>query len=150
MHAAAAGWFAAHGSPVEAVRHAQAAQDWELAARLLAGHWPALHLDGQAAATVHELLAGFPDQTRAADAELAIIAAADELARGSLEAAERYLALAERHAASAGRHLPRSWAGSPGSILVSAASTGASALTVTPVAASREARKWVSPALDAA
>ncbi len=52
-----------------------------------------------------------------------------------------------------GRHLPRSWAGSPGSILVSAASAGASALTVTPVAASREARKWVSPcspAVDAA
>jgi LuxR family transcriptional regulator, maltose regulon positive regulatory protein len=99
LHAAAAGWFAAHGFAVEAIRHAQAAQDWELAARLLAGHWPALHLDGQAA-TVHELLAGFPDQTRAADAELAIVAAADELAQGSLEAAERYLALAERHAAS--------------------------------------------------
>lgn len=44
----------------------------------------------------------------------------------------------------AGGHLPRSWAGSPGSILVSAPSAGASALTVTPVAASREARKWVS------
>ena len=44
----------------------------------------------------------------------------------------------------AGGHLPRRWAGSPGSILVSAASAGASALTVTPVAASREARKWVS------
>jgi hypothetical protein len=53
----------------------------------------------------------------------------------------------------AGRHLPRSWARSPGSILVPVASAGASALTVTPVAASREARKWVSacsPALDAA
>jgi hypothetical protein len=52
----------------------------------------------------------------------------------------------------AGGHLPRGWAGSPGSILVSAASAGASALTVIPVAASREARKWVSacsPALDA-
>jgi LuxR family transcriptional regulator, maltose regulon positive regulatory protein len=99
LHQAAAGWLAAHGFAVEAVRHAQAARDWELAARLLAGHWPALHLDGQAAA-VHELLAGFPDQTRSADAELAVVAAADELARGSLEAAEQYLTLAERHAAS--------------------------------------------------
>ena len=52
-------WFAGHGFPVEAVRHAQAAQDWGLAARLLADHWPGLYLDGQAA-TVHELLAGFP------------------------------------------------------------------------------------------
>ena len=104
QHAAAAGWLAAEGFAVEAVRHAQAARDWELAARLLAGHWPALHLDGQAA-TVHDLLAGFPAATRAADAELAVVAAADELAQGSLEAAERYLTLAERHsgAAPAGR-----------------------------------------------
>jgi len=84
---------------VEAVRHAQAAQDWELAARLLAGHWPGLHLDGQAA-TIHELLAGFPAGASAADAELAVLAAADELAQGSLEAAERYLGLAERGSAS--------------------------------------------------
>jgi len=99
LHAAAASWLAAEGFVVEAVRHAQAARDWELAARLLAGHWPALHLDGQAA-TAHELLAGFPAVTRAADAELAVVAAADELAQGSLEAAERYLTLAERHAGS--------------------------------------------------
>jgi LuxR family transcriptional regulator, maltose regulon positive regulatory protein len=99
LHKAAAGWLAARGFAVEAVRHAQAAGDWERAARLLAGHWPALHLDGQAA-TVHELLAGFPDQTRAADAELAVVAAADELAQGSLEAAERYLTLAERQSES--------------------------------------------------
>ena len=36
LHQAAAGWFAGHGYPVEAIRHAQAAQDWGLAARLLA------------------------------------------------------------------------------------------------------------------
>ena len=39
LHGAAAGWFAGHGYPVEAVRHAQAAQDWGLAARLLSDHW---------------------------------------------------------------------------------------------------------------
>jgi LuxR family transcriptional regulator, maltose regulon positive regulatory protein len=99
LHAAAAGWLAGHGFAVEAVRHAQAARDWPLAARLLAGHWPALHLDGRAA-TVHELLAGFPAEARAGDAELAVVAAADELAQGSLEAAERYLTLAERQAQS--------------------------------------------------
>ncbi len=96
LHQAAADWLAGHGYPVEAVRQAQAAGNWGLAARLLAGDWPALHLEGQAA-TVHELLAGFPDQGRAADAELAVVGAADELAQGSLEAAERYLALAARH-----------------------------------------------------
>ena len=99
LHAAAAGWLAGHGFAVEAVRQAQAARDWPLAARLLAGHWPALHLDGHAG-TVHELLAGFPAETRAADAELAVVAAADELARGSLEAAERYLAQAGRQSES--------------------------------------------------
>jgi len=99
LHTAAAGWFAAHGFAVEAVRHAQAAEDWELAARLLAGHWPALHLDGQAA-TVHELLAGFPGAMLTTDAELAVVAAADELRLGSLEAAERYLTLAERRSES--------------------------------------------------
>ena len=87
---------------MEAIRHAQAAQDWGLAARLLAEHWPGLHLDGQAAA-IHELLAGFPHEARAADAELAAVAAGDELAQGSLEAAERYLALAERAPVPDGR-----------------------------------------------
>jgi LuxR family transcriptional regulator, maltose regulon positive regulatory protein len=99
LHQAASGWFAGHGYPVEAIRHAQAAGDWGRAARLLAGHWPGLHLDGQAAA-VHELLAGFPAEASAADAELAAVAAGDELARGSLEAAEGYLGLAERGSAS--------------------------------------------------
>jgi len=95
LHRAAAGWLAGHGFGVEAVRHAQAAGDWGVAARLLAGHWPGLHLDGQDAAT-HELLAGFPPGIRAADADLAAVAAADELARGSLEAAGGYLGLAEQ------------------------------------------------------
>src|SRR5690348_3207677 len=95
LHRAAAGWFAEHRYPVDAVRHAQAARDWGLAARLLADHWYSLQLDGQAA-TTHQLLAGFPAGTRTADAELAALAAAEELAYGSLEAAERYLGLAER------------------------------------------------------
>src|SRR5690242_12601763 len=37
LHRAAARWLAGHGYPVEAVRHAQAAQDWDLAARV--GRW---------------------------------------------------------------------------------------------------------------
>jgi LuxR family maltose regulon positive regulatory protein len=102
LHEMAAGWFAGHGYPVEAVRHAQAARDWDLAARVLTGHWPGLYLDGQAA-VIHELLGGFPAGASAADAELAAVAAGDELARGSLEAAERYLGLAERAPTPPGR-----------------------------------------------
>jgi len=99
LHHTAAQWYADHGYPMEAIRHAQAAQDWGLAVRLLGDHWPALQLGGQAA-TVHAMLAGFPAENRAADAELAALAAADELAQGSLEAAERYLGLAARGSAS--------------------------------------------------
>ena len=95
LHAAAAGWYAEHGYLVEAVRHAQAAQDWGLAARLLSDHWVGFGLNGLGA-TAHELLARFPAGVIAADAELAARMAADELARGSLDEAERYLALATR------------------------------------------------------
>jgi LuxR family transcriptional regulator, maltose regulon positive regulatory protein len=100
LRQAASGWFAGHGYPVEAIRHAQATRDWGLAARLLTDHWPGLYLDGQDAA-IHELLAGFPAEASAADAELAAVAAGDELAYGSLDAAKRYLGVAERAAASA-------------------------------------------------
>jgi LuxR family transcriptional regulator, maltose regulon positive regulatory protein len=95
LHGRAAWWFEEHGFALEAIRHAQAAGDWELAARLLAGQWPGLYLDGRAA-TLHELMTRFPGRIRAADAALAAMAASDELALGSLEAAEEYLELAER------------------------------------------------------
>src|SRR6516165_1671890 len=67
LHRAAARWLAGHGYPVEAVRHAQAAGDWGLAAQLLADNWPGLYLGGQAA-VIHELLAGFPAEQLVADA----------------------------------------------------------------------------------
>jgi LuxR family transcriptional regulator, maltose regulon positive regulatory protein len=95
LHTAAAGWYAEHGYLVEAVRHAQAAGDWGLAARVLSDHWVGFGLNGLGA-TAHELLSRFPAGVIAGDAELAARMAGDELARGSLEEAERYLALAAR------------------------------------------------------
>jgi LuxR family maltose regulon positive regulatory protein len=95
LHERAGSWFAEHGFPVEAIRHAQAAEDWERAGRLLAEHWPGLHLDGQAG-TVHALLGRFPPGAPAADPGLAAVVAADEIGQGSLAAAEQYLRLAER------------------------------------------------------
>jgi LuxR family maltose regulon positive regulatory protein len=38
LHRAAAGWLAEHGHPVEAVRQAQAAEDWGMAVRLLSDY----------------------------------------------------------------------------------------------------------------
>jgi LuxR family maltose regulon positive regulatory protein len=99
LNQAAATWFAEHGFAVEAIRHAQAAQDWGMAIRLLADHWAGLQLGGRAG-TVHAILAAFPPGAFAADAELAVLAAADELARGSLEAAQWYLGSAARGEAS--------------------------------------------------
>src|ERR1700691_991790 len=99
LHGAAAGWFADHGFPVDAVRHAQAAQDWSLAARLLFDHWLGLVLDGQAA-TAYKLLAGFPASLIAVDAELTALLAARELDARSFTAAERNLQLAVERSAS--------------------------------------------------
>jgi LuxR family transcriptional regulator, maltose regulon positive regulatory protein len=95
LHAAAARWYADHGDPVEAVRHAEAAQDWGLAARLLSDHWVGLGLNGLGD-TAHELLARFPASVIAEDTELAARMAEHELERGSLEEAERHLTLATR------------------------------------------------------
>jgi LuxR family transcriptional regulator, maltose regulon positive regulatory protein len=94
-HAATAGWYAGHGYPVEAVRHAQAAQEWGMAARLLSDHWFGLRFDGQVA-TARELLSGFPAGVVVADAELAALVAAGEVNRGALVEAEPHLALATR------------------------------------------------------
>ena len=93
LHRAAAGWFSEHGYPVEAVRHAQAAQDFTLAARVLCRHWFSFVLGGQAA-TGHQLLTGFPADVVDTDAELTALMAADDLNRGLPEAADRHLRLA--------------------------------------------------------
>jgi LuxR family maltose regulon positive regulatory protein len=99
LHDHAARWYAANGYPVEAVRHAQAAQHWDLAVRLLSDHWVELYLDGRVG-TVQELLVGFPATIAAADAELAVLMAAGDLDHGSLQKAERRLALAADGAGS--------------------------------------------------
>jgi LuxR family maltose regulon positive regulatory protein len=93
LHRAASHWFAAHGFPVQAIRHAQAAQDWGLAARLLADHWLGLYLSGQGCSVV-ELLARFPDEAVAASPELTALRVVGHLLRGSLEEAGRQLAVA--------------------------------------------------------
>ncbi|HEY1621505.1 MAG TPA: hypothetical protein VGG25_28025, partial [Streptosporangiaceae bacterium] len=95
LHAAAAGWYADHGHPIEAVRHAQAAQDWDLAARLLSDQWVGLGLSGLGA-TAHELLSRFPAAVITGDAELSARRAGVELSRGSLEEAERFVAIASQ------------------------------------------------------
>jgi LuxR family transcriptional regulator, maltose regulon positive regulatory protein len=99
LHTVAAEWFAEHGYPVEAIRHAQMAESWRLAAQLLADNWFGLYLDGLLA-TARELLSRFPADRTATDPELALLVAADRRRAGSLHEAERYLGLAARTAAA--------------------------------------------------
>jgi LuxR family transcriptional regulator, maltose regulon positive regulatory protein len=99
LHGTAADWFAGHGFPAEAVRHAQAAQDWERAGRLLTDHWLDMTLNGQVA-TAHQLVTSFPADAVTANPELTAVAAAAELMRGSLAEGARYLAVAAAGEAS--------------------------------------------------
>src|SRR5256885_5625267 len=73
LHQAAAGWYAQHEYPVEAIRHAQAAEDWRNAARMLADHTRSLYLRGRGE-TAHALLAAFP-AGELADPELTLLCA---------------------------------------------------------------------------
>ena len=97
VHAAAARWFAANGHVVDAIAHAQAAEDWLQATGLLTDHYFSLTLDGRQA-TARGLLRSFPRDMSSADPQLALMLAADEQAQGSLDTAAAYVALALRHA----------------------------------------------------
>ena len=80
---------------MDAIRHAQAAKDWPHAARLLAESSIGLRLDGRQA-TVHALLAAFPAEVPAENAELALVFAADRVLDGAFDDAAAYLAAAEK------------------------------------------------------
>jgi LuxR family transcriptional regulator, maltose regulon positive regulatory protein len=95
LHRKAARWHEQHGDPVEAIRHAQAAEDWGHAARLLTDSYVSLFLDGRRA-TVSGLLAGFPPETT--DPELAIALAGAGLFDRRPEEVTSYIDLAERQA----------------------------------------------------
>ena len=94
LHIRAAHWLAEHGHAVDAIRHAQAAQDWALAARLLTGAHMNMLLDGQHT-LISDLLAEFPRPLRESDPALMLVAAFHQLEQGSLVAAARLLALVD-------------------------------------------------------
>jgi LuxR family maltose regulon positive regulatory protein len=96
LHRRAAAWYEEHGFVLDAVRHAQASNEWSLAARLLADHGFSLSLDGHGA-RMRLLFGAFPADALA-DPELAAFLAYLELTQHSLEASTGYIALAERRA----------------------------------------------------
>ena len=93
LHHRAATWFADHGQPVEAIRHARLAGDWELACELLGRHWVQLLLDGEEA-TLSTLLEGIPGTLVNGDAEVAAMVAADRLGHSRWAEADALLAVA--------------------------------------------------------
>ena len=97
LHRKAAAWYAEHGHPVEAIRHAQAAEDWRHASRLLTDSYISLFLDGRRA-TVRAVLADFPTEAATTDPELAIALAGAGLFDRQPEEVTSYIALAEQQA----------------------------------------------------
>jgi LuxR family maltose regulon positive regulatory protein len=98
LHRRAAGWFAAHGQVADAIRHTQAADDWDDAARLLGDHSFSMMLDGQAQ-TIRALLQAFPPGTD--HSELALVRAISDYILGRLDEAAAHLAVAESYAETA-------------------------------------------------
>ena len=94
LHGIAAEWMAEHGDPVDAIRHAQAAENW--GSRRGCSRTTGARCTSTGGSSPAELLSRFPSDRIAADPELAVLAAGDRRAAGSLPEAERYLALAER------------------------------------------------------
>lgn len=95
LHRLAAAWFAEHGLAIEAIRHAELGEDWDLAAELLGRHWVHVVLDGEEA-TLGSLLAGLPAHLAETDAEVATITAADRLSESRWTEADALLATAQR------------------------------------------------------
>ncbi|WP_213450142.1 LuxR C-terminal-related transcriptional regulator [Rhizomonospora bruguierae] len=99
LHRRAAGWFAAHRLPGDALRHALSGGDHDLATSLLVAHWPALTSCAPAEPGPEPAPAPPVDAIRA-DPELALAYSVDRLNRRDPAAADALLRLAERH-----RHL---------------------------------------------
>jgi LuxR family maltose regulon positive regulatory protein len=99
LHRAAARWFEQNGDAAGAIHHAQAAGDWAHAARLLADYQLELTLDGRLGER-RALVAAFPPDELAADAELALAVATALLADGLHDEAAAQVAIAERLAAT--------------------------------------------------
>jgi LuxR family transcriptional regulator, maltose regulon positive regulatory protein len=101
LHRRAATWFAEREQPIEAIRHSQAAGDWQGAADLLADNLFDLLMSGHRG-TIKALLEAFPRSARQAHPELAIADAAIETMQGRFAEATAHLDIADREV----EHLP--------------------------------------------
>ncbi|GAB3068798.1 LuxR C-terminal-related transcriptional regulator [Micromonospora schwarzwaldensis] len=98
LHRRAAGWFAAHGRPAEALRHALAAGEWADATGLLVARWPELAPD-EPARPGPPAPPEPPAEAVRRDPELALAASAERAYAGDPAAADALLRRAVAHAA---------------------------------------------------
>ncbi|MFG3602216.1 LuxR C-terminal-related transcriptional regulator [Micromonospora chersina] len=97
LHRRAAGWYAGHDRPAEALRHALAGREWDTATELLIARWPELapyERDRPAAPAPPEP----PAEAVRRDPELALAGAAERAYAGDVEAAAGQLRRAVEHA----------------------------------------------------
>jgi LuxR family maltose regulon positive regulatory protein len=97
LHRRAAAWHTAHGEPSEAIRHALAARDQDLAAELVAEHWSGAFNRGELA-TVDGWLEALPAGAVVGDARLWLARLWTAMDRGQLVEARTLLARAQRQA----------------------------------------------------
>jgi LuxR family maltose regulon positive regulatory protein len=100
LHRAAAAWHEQEGDVVEAVRHHQAAGDWDPAARLLLDNYLTLTMAGRGE-TLHALIGVFPGDANLGDENLAAALAMDNILHGVFDEAAAQFALARRLARAA-------------------------------------------------
>jgi LuxR family transcriptional regulator, maltose regulon positive regulatory protein len=100
-HRRAAGWYSAHGPPVEALRHLLAAQEWHAAVELLRRHWPDVVV-GTRRRSLRDMMVCAPGPVHS-DPLLAMAFAAERLDAGDPVRVRRFLRLAEDGA----NHVPR-------------------------------------------
>jgi LuxR family maltose regulon positive regulatory protein len=99
LHRRAAAWHGSQGSPLLAMRHALAGQDWPGAVAVLAANWEELGLDPDTE-SLWPVPEPPPHEAIRADPHLALAFAADRIAMRDAGGAETYLRLAGGH-----RHL---------------------------------------------
>ena len=85
-----ASWFARHGQPLEAVRHAVAGSNWQLAAEVVGAQWLVCVVHGSGA-VLRELASEIPAEVVNGDAELALAMAGLLLEAGEIEEADELL-----------------------------------------------------------
>ena len=97
LHRRASEWFAAHGFPADAVRHALAAEDWERAADLIYAQCSSLLSRGEVA-TLMRWIGSLPQEVVRAHAKLSYEYSWALILSGQNEAAESCLQVAEQAA----------------------------------------------------